>query len=104
MKLLTDEEFHNTFCDPMSNITGSPLPAGIWKYADEIIEAEYSDWLEWNWEVQYVYETGDKKYHHISIPVPKDNAYLVILLDLQKNELCGHHILDLHKKYGLNET
>ncbi|MEM7359990.1 MAG: hypothetical protein AAF431_12890 [Pseudomonadota bacterium] len=104
MKLLTDEEFHSTFFGPMRNITGSPLPAGIWEYADEIIESEYQSFSEWDWRVQYIYETGNKKYHHISIPAPKDNAYLVIVLDPKAKEFIGHHILDLNEKYGLNET
>jgi len=104
MKLLTDEEFQKTYCDPMNNITGSPLLADIWEYADKVIEAEYHNCTAWEWRVEYVYEAGDKKYHHISIPVPKNNTYMVIVLDLQTKDFYGHHILDLNEKYGLNET
>ena len=104
MRLLSDKEFHETYRSPMKNISGSPLIVNIWEYADKIIESEYHNCTAWDWEVKHVYETGDRKYHHISIPVPKENTYLIVVLQLNTKEFYGHHILDIHEKYGLNET
>jgi len=73
------------------------------EYADRIIDSYYHNCAAWDWRVEYVYETGDKKYQHISIPVPKDNTYLILVLSLNTKKFIGYHILDMNEKYGLNE-
>ena len=104
MRLLSDKEFHDTYCSSMQDISSSPLLVNIWEYADRVIESEYQNCTAWDWEVKHVSETGDGKYHHFAIPVPKDNTYLMVVLDLKSRKFYGHHILDLNEKYGLNET
>ena len=104
MHVLTDKEFHSTICEPMKNITGSDLLVDIWEYADRIIEADYHEFQEWDWKVGFIYETGDGRYQHISIAVPRVNTYLVLVLALDTLKFYGHYVLDLGKKYGLVET
>lgn len=104
MNLLTDHEFHATFCEPRTNVTGVEIPFDIWSYADVIIESDYSEYQDWNWRIECIYEMGYQQYHHILIPVPRDNCYLVLVLVDNMKQIYGHHILDMNQKYGLDDA
>lgn len=79
----------------------------LWGYADPIIENEYHNCSAWEWRVAYIYECGNGSFQHIGIPVPKDNTYLVVVVDKPNKKIIGHHILDLGAMYlrgQINDT
>jgi hypothetical protein len=104
MNVLTYEEFHATYCDPMKNITGANLLVDVWAYADKIIASDYHNCTAWDWRVEHVYETGDNVYQHISIPIPKDNTYLVVVVVKETAQVLGHHLLDLRAMYTESDS
>lgn len=100
MNLLTIEEYEATFCPQMKNVSDSAEElVDLWGYADPIIDAEYHDCAAWEWRVDYIYETPDGTFQHIGIPVPKDDTYLVVIVDKPRKIIIGHFILDLAAKY-----
>ena len=98
MALLTYEAYRATFAPPMVNVTDSAEEVvDLWSYADPIIEAEYHNCTAWNWRVAYIYQTSDGLYQHIGIPVPQDNTYLVVIVDMRNRSIMGHWILELEE-------
>ncbi len=97
---LTKEQYDETFFPSMVNV--SETAEGIvdlWSYADQVIESDYNDWQEWDWRVAHVYETSNESHQHIYVPIPKDNTYMVVIVDKPKKFIIGHYILDLHQQY-----
>jgi len=100
MRLLTKEEYEATFCAPMVNVTASAEEiVDLWAYADPIIEAEYHNCTAWKWGIDHIYETPDGRYQHVGIPAPKNDTYLVIVIDKPNLRIIGHHIIDLRSMY-----
>lgn len=96
-KLLNQSEFRATQSIPMKNVSDiAEELVNLWEYADKIIEDLYHSCSAWTWEVRWIYQSTDDKYQHIGIPVPLDNTYLVVVVDILKREIMGHHILDLN--------
>ena len=93
---LTHEQALNFSSFPMQNITETAKEiVDLWAYADPIIEEKYHNCTAWDWQVRSIYLTEDKRYQHINISVPLDNAYLVVIVDVNKKQIIGHHILTL---------
>lgn len=96
MKLLTTEEYQATLFPKMINVSDCPEEIiDLWAYADVIIERDYHNCSAWDWKVGHVYESPDRKYQHIGIPVPEDNTYLIVIADKTKKVVHGHYILKL---------
>jgi hypothetical protein len=55
------------------------------------------------WRVSHIYESRDGRYQHIGIPVPKDDTYLTVVVDVPAQEILGHYILDLGAMYSAGE-
>jgi hypothetical protein len=97
---LTEDEYWETFSSPMANVTDSAEEiVDLWEYADPIIESEYLNCTAWDWRVNHIYETPDGVFQHIGIAVPKDDTYLVVIIDKPKREIIGHRIIDLAAMY-----
>ena len=58
----------------------------------------------WEWRVAFIRESGNARSQHIAVPVPRDNTYIVVVVDVPSRTICGHHLLDLGEKYGLAES
>ena len=98
MKLLTETEYKETFSPPMNDVSKSAEEIiDLWAYADVIIENEYSEYDTWEWKVAHIYETGDGHFQHIGIPVPKDDVYLIVIVNKIQRSIVGHYILKLGK-------
>lgn len=81
---------------PMNDVTNTADElVDLWSYADIVIEEKYHSCTAWHWEVRYIYETPDKSYQHIGIPVPVDNTYLVVIVDVKMRQIMGHYMLAL---------
>lgn len=102
---LTYDQYLSTFIDPMTDIIASAEEiVDLWAYAEPILTSLYPDNEDWDWHVKHVYENGDSTFQHILIPVPQDNTYLLIVVDVTLEEIIGHHLLDLGKLYGINQS
>lgn len=103
-RLLSDAEFHETFAEPMSNVTGSAEAlVNIWPYVDDVLEKEFAGHLTAEWDVSCVYESGDRKYQHILVGTDTKNVYLAIVVDVVKRSVLGHHLLNLNVKYSITQ-
>ena len=99
-RLMTEDEYNRTYSPPMLNVTESADEVvDLWGYADLVIESEYHNCSAWDWRVMYIYESKDGHFQHINIPVPRNNTYLSVVVDLPARRIIGHYILDLQALY-----
>ena len=104
-RLLNEQEYKATLSPPMREVTGSADEiVDLWGYADPIIETEFQSYAAWEWRVAYIYESAAGQYQHIGIPVPLNNTYLVIVVDVPNERIAGHHYLDLGAFYGVKQS
>ena len=76
----------------------------LWGYADQVIAREYHNCADWEWRVSHIYQSADARYQHIGIPVPKDDTYLTVVVDVPAREVLGHHVLDLGAMYSADAS
>jgi len=101
---LTEAEFKETFGSGMTNITELEIddPIDIWKYAHELTQnGELNSYVYERELVEYVYRNNSNTYDQILLPSEKQNVFLVIVIDILKNEIYGHRLLDLNKEFGV---
>lgn len=97
---LTKAEYDATFTPPMRDVVESADElVDLWGYADPIIEELYHNCTAWDWRVKHIYQSEAGSFQHINIPVPKDDTYLVVIVDIEKREILGHYFLDLRALY-----
>ncbi|MDQ3816375.1 MAG: hypothetical protein M3362_01635 [Acidobacteriota bacterium] len=103
IKPLTEAEFMGTFSEPMRNVTGekSEPIIDIWLYAEKVFAQELPESSVDDADVNYVYLSGDGKYHHVGIWYGEPNVYLVVVVNLREATIYGHRILNLSEEYGL---
>jgi hypothetical protein len=98
---LSREDFEATFLLPMVDISNSAAElVDLWRYADQVIANAYHNCTAWDWRVAHIYESGDARYQLVGIPVPKDDTYLTVVVDVDAREILGHYILDLGALYS----
>jgi hypothetical protein len=51
--------------------------------------------------VEKVYRNSRNTYDQILIPTIKKNVYLIIVVDINKNNIFGHYLLNLDKECGI---
>lgn len=99
-KELSQSEYDETFFPPMLNVTERAEEIiDLWGYADPIIESEYHNCSAWKWAVDHIFESSDGQFQHIGIPVPKDDTYLVVVVNKPGKKIIGHRIIDLAAMY-----
>lgn len=104
---LSEADFLATFVAPMRDVTQSAGEiVDLWGYLDPILSDLYpeADASGWEWRVAFIRESGDSRVQHIGVPVPRDNTYLVVVVDVSEEVISGHHLLDLGEKYGLSSS
>jgi len=100
-RLLSREEFEATLSAPMRDATADVEEAvDIWPYVDALMETHAADQTAQALDVAHVYETPDGRIHHVLIPLPADNHYLVVVVLVEHGAILGHHLLDLDALYG----
>ena len=100
---LTEAEFLRTFVSPMRDITHSAEEVvDLWLFLDPLLGALYpsAEAHGWEWRVWFIRESGDARFQHIGVAVPKDNTYIVVVVDIPDRRIVGYHLLDLGEKYG----
>lgn len=100
---LTAEQYKATISDKMRDLTDTDLadsdfPAiAIWEYVKELVEDDIV--LAYVYEsevVEKLYRNGEL-YDHVLLPSHEENVFVVIIIDLETEEVFGHHILDVNQ-------
>ncbi|SFN71714.1 hypothetical protein, partial [Dokdonella immobilis] len=93
-----------TFAPPMRDVTSSAEEVvSIWPYAEEAMAHEFPGVETSNWNVEYVYEDPSGSWQHVLINTEIQNAYLVVVIDINAESILGYHFLNLNEKYGLSQ-
>jgi hypothetical protein len=101
-RLLDIAEFKATFADPMSDVLRSATNViDVWPYAAAIPAADLLGHKIVDGVVECVYRNGTNTFDHVLVPTQTKNTYLAIVVDLQRDTVFGHHLLDLNDEYGL---
>lgn len=105
VKQLNEAEYLRTKGSKMNNVTENAGPlVDIWDYAGQLLEDQLlSEYAFSKRCVEAVYENSENTYQHILLFAGQENSYIVIVVDITRIAILGHYILDLNKKYGLNE-
>jgi hypothetical protein len=101
---LKESEFQATFSPPMQDVTKTTGEVvDLWAYADPVLLQTYPNSGTWEWCVKHIYESADGAFQHVFIPVPEDNVYLVVVIDMRLRIVLGHRRLDLGQMYGVGK-
>ena len=99
---LSKEEFLKTMESGMKDITkDAESVVDIWGYAESLLnENMISQYGFDNRLIEAVY--GDVKgcYQHVLLFTAQSNCYIVIVIDTEKRNILGHHLLNLNEEYG----
>jgi hypothetical protein len=99
--LLDEKQFLATFAAPMRNVTGEVTSfVDIWPYVDSVPSEDISGHEVYDHFVEYVYRDATGRFDHVQVMTKTKNVYLAVIVDLQRDIIHGHHLLDLNEKYG----
>lgn len=101
--LLTEKEYKETMMDKMVDVTATAEPTvDIWSYVKLLAkDGEVSSYVYENQMVEMVNRNGKGTFDHVLLPTDNSNIFIVIIVDLKKENIKGHFRLDLNKEYGL---
>jgi hypothetical protein len=101
--LLDEKQFLATFAAPMRNVTGEAANViDIWPYVDSVPAEDLRGHEVYDRFVEYVYRDATGRFDHVLVMTRTKNVYLTVVIDLRRDALYGHHLLDLNEKYRLN--
>jgi len=94
---LDEAEFKATIVAPMQRLDDIDDPIDIWPYVDPIATRfhVHPDGL-----VDVVYRTADGRFDHVCVKTTMKDVYLVVIVDIERRIVHGHHLLDLPGLYG----
>ncbi len=97
---LTSEEFDNTFTSNFNEVTETAENFNG-KDFDQYVKSNLIDELG-VMQIEYIYDTKDGNWRHVIFKTQLKNINYVVVIDINKKTILGHHVLDLNEKYGLN--
>lgn len=100
---LTEFEYLATMCPPLQDVTEAATDVlDIWPYVGSVTAADLEGHLIYEDFVEAVYRSSDGGFEHVLVMTKTRNTYLVVVIDLVRNAVLGHHLLDLNEKYGIS--
>lgn len=84
---------------PRDAAQSAPFP--FWGYFDALPADELAGHDLSACRVDAVIAEPSGRYEHVIVGSETKNVVLVLVLDLQLRCVCGHHVLDLRREYGL---
>jgi hypothetical protein len=100
--LLDEEQFSATFAAPMRDVTGEATNViDIWPYVESVPAEDLRGHEIYDHFVEYVYRDATGRFDHVQVVTKTKNVYLTVVVDLQRDAIRGHHLLDLDEKYGV---
>jgi hypothetical protein len=101
MRLLSRDEFRETFAAPMQRRSpDAEPPIDFWTYFNAIPSEAFSG-RRCEGNVTYVYRDAASRFEHILVDTDDRNVFMAIVVDLHARSVFGHHLLDLNVEYGL---
>ncbi len=76
-------------------------PYDFWPYFDAIPRDDLGGHDFSAGEVSHVWHMPGTPYRHVLVRCEVANVVLVLVLNLEKRSVTGHHLLDLNDLYGL---
>ena len=100
--LLDEQQFRATFAAPMRNVTGEAgSVVDIWPYVASVPPDDLRGHEVYDRFVEYVYRDATGRFDHVQVMTKTKNVYLTVVVDLRRDAVHGHHLLDLNEKYGV---
>ena len=102
MTLLSEKEYKSTMTPKMVNVTETAEPeVDIWDYVEELTaENIVVKYVLDNTLVEKVYRNQTNTFDHVLLPTPKENFFIVLIVDLVSKKVTGHYPLDLNAEYA----
>jgi hypothetical protein len=98
--LLTDDAFHATFAGQMKDVTfEAEEVVDVWPYVESIPPSDLRG-RSLN-DVEYVFRSGSGRHLHVLVGTDATNVFLAVVVDVERRDVFGHHLLDLNEKYGV---
>jgi len=102
---LTESEFKGTFADTMHNVTETVTDVlDIWPYVRAVPAADLQGHSTCDGLVDVVYRGDDDRFEHVLVMTNTKNVYLAVVVDLPRDSIYGHRLLDLNREYGVPLT
>ena len=105
MPLLDESEFRKTFGTKMVRVLAdgnAPFP--FWSYFDLIPQDDFQGYDCSEGSVQWVWREEGGRFEHILIDSKEDkDVFMAVILDLSKEEVFGHRLMDFKHEYGLRK-
>lgn len=100
--LLNADEYQATFGTSMKNVTDTAANVlDIWPYVRMIPHSDLAGHELSDGHVECVYRAQDNRFDHVLVITNTKNVFLAVIVDLTRDQIHGHHLLDLNEKYGL---
>ena len=107
-RLLTRDEFNSLASDPVESITGKEeifCPNGvidIEPYVRAVPSQDLNGYsIHDGFLVEVVYRAMAGPFDFVHVMTQRKNVYLVVVIDIAKDGIVGHHLLDLNEGYGI---
>jgi hypothetical protein len=98
---LEKQEFLATMSPKMHDITLSATDVlDIWAYVQAVPLADLEGHAVYDRFVERVYRSGDGRFDHVLVMTQTKSVFLVVVVDLGKDDVYGHRLLDLGKEDG----
>ena len=102
---LTEAEFRATIAHPMRRLGPAEAPRlNLKPYVEAIPAKDHHGYDFSSRSIPHVYATPDGRFVHVLLAASVPDVFLVIVIDAVKEQVSGHHLLDLPIRYGLNES
>jgi hypothetical protein len=100
---LTEGEFKATTTPKMHSVTATATDVlDIWPYVDSVPATDLESHSIYDRFVEIVYRSDDDCFDHVLVMTRTKNVYLAVVVDLARDSICGHRLLDLNREYGLS--
>ena len=101
MPALSVEQFRETQNGRMRQLPPEAEPPfDFHGYVDTIPESDLEGYGI-DGSVTHVYEDGQGRYQHVLYNTADANVFMVVVLDVARGQVHGHHLLHLNRLYGL---
>ena len=99
---LSKDEFKATMTPKMHNVTETATDVlDIWPYIESVPSADLEGHTINDRLVDGVYRSDDACFDHVLVMTKTKNVYLAVVVDLARNSIYGHRLLNLNREYGL---
>ncbi len=103
MPKLSKAEFKSTFSEPLIRLGQDEMaPFDFWPYFEMIPSEDFEGFDCSEGDVHYVWQDSTGSIDHVLINSNDKNVFMVIILDLNKQKVIGHRLLNLNIEYGIS--